>query len=101
MDCPVCTANAEQIVTAIDGMGIVLLQVADADCPCDRPVVGPSALPHAPPCAWARGCFDAGAGTITHKNPSIQSLRGLAALFVALYHASGFSGAHFGDSGWA
>jgi peptidoglycan/LPS O-acetylase OafA/YrhL len=49
----------------------------------------------------ARGCFDAGAGTITHKNPSIQSLRGLAALFVALYHASGFSGAHFGDSGWA
>src|SRR5713226_3297984 len=23
MDCPVCTANAEQIVTAIDGMGII------------------------------------------------------------------------------
>src|SRR5690348_3383877 len=35
---------------------------------------------------------------ITHKNLSIQSLRGLAALFVALYHASAFSGAHFGDS---
>ena len=23
MDCPVCTANAEQIATAIDGMGII------------------------------------------------------------------------------
>jgi len=23
MDCPICTANAEQIVTAIDGMGII------------------------------------------------------------------------------
>jgi hypothetical protein len=23
MDCPVCTANAEQITTAIDGMGII------------------------------------------------------------------------------
>jgi len=83
------------------GTAVLLLQVADADCPCERPVVGPSAFPHTPPCAWARGCFDAGAGTIPHKNPSIQSLRGLAALFVALYHASGFSGAHFGDSGWA
>jgi exopolysaccharide production protein ExoZ len=56
--------------------------------------------PH-PPCARACCYLDAGIGTITHKNPSIQSLRGLAALFVALYHASGFSGAHFGDSGWA
>ena len=40
------------------------------------------------------------AGAIAHKNLSIQCLRGLAALFVALYHASAFSVAHFGDSGW-
>jgi exopolysaccharide production protein ExoZ len=41
------------------------------------------------------------AGAIAHKNLSIQCLRGLAALFVALFHASAFSGAHFGDSRWA
>src|SRR5258706_7585843 len=33
-------------------------------------------------------------------SPCAVSRRYLA-LFVALYHASGFSGAHFGDSGWA
>src|SRR5258708_36079148 len=38
---------------------------------------------------------------ITHKNLSIQCLRGLAALSVALFHASVHSGLHFGDSGWA
>jgi peptidoglycan/LPS O-acetylase OafA/YrhL len=37
----------------------------------------------------------------THKNLSIQCMRGIAALFVALYHASIFSGDYFGDSGWA
>jgi exopolysaccharide production protein ExoZ len=44
------------------------------------------------------------AGAIAHKNLSIQCLRGLAALFVALFHASiysGYSAFHFGDSGWA
>src|SRR6266852_9594238 len=41
------------------------------------------------------------AGAITHKNLSIQGLRGLAALFVALFHASTHSGRYFGDSGWA
>jgi exopolysaccharide production protein ExoZ len=35
------------------------------------------------------------------RNLSIQSLRGVAALFVVLYHASVYSGRHFGDSGWA
>jgi exopolysaccharide production protein ExoZ len=40
-------------------------------------------------------------GAITHKNLSIQCLRGLAALSVALFHASVHSGLHFGDSGWA
>jgi exopolysaccharide production protein ExoZ len=35
------------------------------------------------------------------KNPSIQCLRGLAALFVALYHASVYAQAQFGDAGWA
>jgi exopolysaccharide production protein ExoZ len=38
---------------------------------------------------------------ITHKNLSVQCLRGLAALSVALFHASVYSGLHFGDSGWA
>src|SRR5216684_6743510 len=38
---------------------------------------------------------------ITHKNLSIQCLRGLAALSVALFHASVHSGLHFGDSAWA
>ena len=31
------------------GTAVLLLQVADADCPCDRPVVGPSAFPTPPP----------------------------------------------------
>jgi peptidoglycan/LPS O-acetylase OafA/YrhL len=35
------------------------------------------------------------------KNLSIQSLRGVAALFVVLYHASVHSGRNFGESGWA
>jgi exopolysaccharide production protein ExoZ len=42
-----------------------------------------------------------GLNATIHKNLSIQCLRGLAALFVALFHASVFSGRHFGDSGWA
>jgi exopolysaccharide production protein ExoZ len=50
---------------------------------------------------WETRNDSIGAGAITHKNLSIQSLRGLAALFVALFHASVFSGRHFGDSGWA
>jgi exopolysaccharide production protein ExoZ len=39
----------------------------------------------------------------THKNLSIQCLRGMAALFVALFHASAIAADadHFGDSGWA
>ena len=39
----------------------------------------------------------------THKNLSIQCLRGMAALFVALFHASAIAAdaEHFGDSGWA
>jgi len=45
--------------------------------------------------------YSIGAGAITHKNLSIQGLRGLAALFVALFHASTHSGRYFGDSGWA
>ena len=47
---------------------------------------------------WETRNDSIGAGAITHKNLSIQSLRGLAALFVALFHASVFSGRHFGDS---
>jgi exopolysaccharide production protein ExoZ len=43
----------------------------------------------------------AGAATIARKNLSIQCLRGVAALFVVLYHASVYSGRHFGDSAWA
>lgn len=42
-----------------------------------------------------------GAGTTSHKNLSIQCLRAVAALFVALFHASVFAGRHSGDSGWA
>lgn len=38
--------------------------------------------------------------TVTHKNISIQCLRGVAALFVALSHASTYSAGRFGDSGW-
>ncbi len=34
------------------------------------------------------------------RNPSIQSLRGVAALFVLLFHASGYAKAYFGDAGW-
>jgi exopolysaccharide production protein ExoZ len=41
------------------------------------------------------------AGAVAHKNLSIQCLRGMAALFVVLYHASVYSGRRFGDSGWA
>jgi exopolysaccharide production protein ExoZ len=41
------------------------------------------------------------ANATTRRNLSIQCLRGVAALFVALFHASVFSGRHFGDSGWA
>jgi exopolysaccharide production protein ExoZ len=40
------------------------------------------------------------AGAITQKNFSIQCLRGLAALFVVLYHASFYYGQHFGGFGW-
>jgi exopolysaccharide production protein ExoZ len=42
-------------------------------------------------------------GAVTHKNLSIQCLRGMAALFVALFHASAIAADadHFGDSGWA
>src|SRR5713101_557276 len=42
-----------------------------------------------------------GADATTRRNLSIQCLRGLAALLVALFHASAFSGVHFGDSDWA
>ncbi len=40
---------------------------------------------------------------VTHNNLSIQCLRGMAALFVALFHASAIAADadHFGDSGWA
>ena len=38
---------------------------------------------------------------VTHKNLSIQCLRGIAALFVVLYHASVYAADHFGQSGWA
>jgi exopolysaccharide production protein ExoZ len=41
------------------------------------------------------------ASTTVQKNSSMQSLRGLAALFVALYHASVYAGRQFGDAGWA
>src|SRR5712675_2407590 len=41
------------------------------------------------------------ASAVTHKNLSIQCLRGMAALFVALFHASTLAANHFGDSGWA
>jgi peptidoglycan/LPS O-acetylase OafA/YrhL len=37
----------------------------------------------------------------TQKNLSIQCLRGVAALFVVLYHASFYSGLRFGNSSWA
>jgi peptidoglycan/LPS O-acetylase OafA/YrhL len=40
-------------------------------------------------------------GAATHKNLSIQCLRGMAALFVALFHASAIARDNFGDSGWA
>jgi exopolysaccharide production protein ExoZ len=39
-------------------------------------------------------------GAISQKNNSIQCLRGMAALFVVLYHASFYSGQYFGGSGW-
>ena len=38
---------------------------------------------------------------VTHKNLSIQCLRGMAAMFVALFHASAYSAERFGDSAWA
>jgi len=38
---------------------------------------------------------------VTHKNLSIQCLRGMAAMFVALFHASAYSADRFGDSDWA
>jgi exopolysaccharide production protein ExoZ len=38
---------------------------------------------------------------VTHKNLPIQCLRGMAALFVALFHASAYAADHFGDSDWA
>ncbi len=38
---------------------------------------------------------------VTHKNLSIQCLRGMAALFVALFHASVYAAGHFGDAGSA
>src|SRR6266852_3720337 len=38
---------------------------------------------------------------VTHRSLSIRCLRGIAALFVALFHASAYSGGHFGDSYWA
>src|SRR6266436_8030614 len=41
------------------------------------------------------------AGAIPQKNLSIQCLRGMAALFVVLFHASVYSADHFGDSDWA
>ena len=41
------------------------------------------------------------AGAITQKNFSIQSVRGVAALFVVLFHASFYSGRYFGESVWA
>jgi len=45
----------------------------------------------------------ADASAVTAKNLSIQCLRGMAALFVALFHASAIAADadHFGDSGWA
>jgi len=36
---------------------------------------------------------------ITQRNLSIQGMRGVAALFVVLFHASVFSGHQFGESG--
>jgi exopolysaccharide production protein ExoZ len=50
---------------------------------------------------WPRQITPSSAGTAAHKNPSIQCLRGLAALSVALYHASVYSGRHFGESSWS
>jgi peptidoglycan/LPS O-acetylase OafA/YrhL len=41
------------------------------------------------------------AGAITQRNLSIQGMRGVAALFVVLFHASFYSGVQFGESGWA
>ena len=41
------------------------------------------------------------AGAITQRNLSIQGMRGVAALFVVLFHASVFSRHQFGESGWA
>src|SRR5262249_32030205 len=40
------------------------------------------------------------AGAVAGRNISIQCLRGLAALFVALYHASSYAERQFGDAGW-
>jgi peptidoglycan/LPS O-acetylase OafA/YrhL len=39
-------------------------------------------------------------GAISQKNYSIQCLRGIAALFVVLYHASFYSEQYFGGFGW-
>jgi peptidoglycan/LPS O-acetylase OafA/YrhL len=44
---------------------------------------------------------DSAGAAIARKNQSIQCLRGVAALFVVLYHASVYSSRHFGDSVWA
>jgi exopolysaccharide production protein ExoZ len=50
-----------------------------------------------PVAAYRRKTADA----IAQKNELIQSVRGVAALFVALFHASVYCGRQFGQSGWA
>jgi exopolysaccharide production protein ExoZ len=54
------------------------------------PVSIPAALPERKPLSRT-----------ARKNEAIQCLRGLAALFVVLYHASVYCGRQFGESGWA
>src|SRR5262249_48000209 len=49
---------------------------------------------------WKAGTAPVGASVIAARNPSIQCLRGLAALFVALYHSSVYSERLLGDAGW-
>ena len=52
-------ADRQQLSTVV-----LSSHVADADSPGDQPSVGPGALPHTPPCAWARGYFDGLTGPV-------------------------------------